>query len=105
MIGPESDRLMSDTSNVQVSRTQRVLVALIGAYRRAISPLLPSACRFHPTCSAYAAEAIMMHGAVRGIALAATRLLRCHPWCEGGIDPVPSRCEAHTHPVTAKGRA
>jgi putative membrane protein insertion efficiency factor len=96
---------MSYPSNANISRTQRVLVALIGGYRRAISPLLPSACRFHPSCSAYAADAIVTHGTLRGISLAAMRLLRCHPWCEGGIDPVPSRCEAHAGAAAAKGRA
>ena len=66
-----------------------VLLVLLGAYRRLVSPLLPPACRFHPTCSAYAAEAVRRHGALRGLFLALKRLARCHPLCEGGIDPVP----------------
>ena len=67
----------------------RVLLLLVAAYRRCISPVLPAACRFHPTCSAYAAEAIRRHGAARGCYLTVKRLARCHPLCEGGIDPVP----------------
>lgn len=66
-----------------------VLLVLLGAYRRLVSPLLPPACRFYPTCSAYAAEAVRRHGALRGSLLAAKRLARCHPLCAGGIDPVP----------------
>jgi hypothetical protein len=62
---------------------------LIRAYQRVISPWLPAACRFYPSCSAYAATAIERYGAVKGSYLAARRLLRCHPLCEGGIDPVP----------------
>jgi putative membrane protein insertion efficiency factor len=66
-----------------------VLLALIAAYRRVVSPLLPPACRFHPSCSAYAAEAVRRHGALRGAILTVKRLARCHPLCEGGVDPVP----------------
>ncbi len=66
-----------------------VLLALIAAYRRLVSPLLPPACRFYPTCSAYAAEAVRRHGALRGAVLSVKRVARCHPLCEGGIDPVP----------------
>ena len=64
-------------------------LALIAAYRRTLSPLLPPACRFYPTCSAYAAEAVRRYGAARGCYLAVKRLARCHPLCDGGIDPVP----------------
>jgi putative membrane protein insertion efficiency factor len=63
-------------------------LTLIGFYQRWISPLLLPACRYTPTCSHYAAEAIDQHGA-RGVALAAWRLLRCHPFSRGGFDPVP----------------
>ena len=65
------------------------LLALIGAYRRWVSPLLPRACRFYPSCSEYTHDAIAQHGPLHGTALAARRLARCHPWCEGGLDPVP----------------
>jgi len=66
------------------------LLKLIAGYRRWISPLLPPACRFHPTCSEDASAATAAHRPVRGTTLAARRLARCHPWCEGGIDPVPA---------------
>jgi uncharacterized protein len=66
-----------------------VVLALIGLYRAGISPLFPAACRFHPTCSEYAVEAIARHGVLRGSGLAVRRLLRCHPWHAGGVDPVP----------------
>ena len=66
-----------------------VLLALLGAYRRLVSPLLPRACRFYPSCSVYAAEAVRRYGAFRGCFLAVKRLARCHPLCDGGIDPVP----------------
>ncbi len=68
---------------------RRFLIALIRLYQRLISPGLPPACRFHPSCSAYAATAIERHGALKGVWLAARRLLRCHPFHPGGIDPVP----------------
>ena len=67
----------------------KLLLVLVWIYRRAVSPLLPPACRFHPSCSAYAAEALRRHGAGRGSYLAARRLARCHPLSQGGIDPVP----------------
>jgi hypothetical protein len=66
-----------------------VLVGALRGYKRFVSPLLPPACRFHPSCSVYAAEAIERHGALRGGWLAVRRLSRCHPWNEGGFDPVP----------------
>lgn len=67
---------------------RRVLLGLIGIYRKWISPLFPARCRFVPTCSAYAAEAIERYGALRGGWLALRRILRCHPWHPGGYDPV-----------------
>jgi putative membrane protein insertion efficiency factor len=69
----------------------RLLVALIGGYKRLVSPLLPPACRFVPTCSEYAAEAIEKHGPIRGVGLAVWRIARCAPWHPGGLDPVPER--------------
>jgi putative membrane protein insertion efficiency factor len=66
-----------------------VLLALIGFYRRFISPLLGPRCRFTPTCSAYGLEAIQRHGPWRGSWLTVKRLLRCHPWTPCGCDPVP----------------
>ena len=65
------------------------LVLAIRAYQKTVSKLLPPACRFTPTCSEYAAQAIERYGSARGSALAAKRLLRCHPWHPGGYDPVP----------------
>lgn len=67
----------------------RVLLAVVGFYRMAISPALPPSCRYTPSCSAYAVEAIELHGAARGSWLALRRLLRCHPFHAGGHDPVP----------------
>lgn len=67
----------------------RALLMLIGFYRRAISPMIPASCRYTPTCSAYAEEAVRRHGAGRGSWLATRRLLRCHPWGGSGYDPVP----------------
>ena len=69
----------------------RALLVLIRLYQRFISPLFGPRCRFHPTCSAYAAEAITTHGAARGAWLAVKRIARCHPWNAGGLDPVPER--------------
>ncbi|MGY1653443.1 membrane protein insertion efficiency factor YidD [Geodermatophilus sp. SYSU D01119] len=68
----------------------RALLAAIGFYSRAISPALPPRCRFAPTCSAYAAEAVAVHGPARGSWLALRRLLKCAPWHPGGFDPVPA---------------
>ena len=67
----------------------RAALAVLRFYKAAISPWLPRACRFEPTCSVYAREAIERHGLRRGAALAARRLLRCHPFRRGGFDPVP----------------
>ena len=68
---------------------KRILIGLIAAYRVLLSPLLGPSCRFYPTCSAYAAEAIETHGALRGTWLALKRISKCHPWHAGGVDPVP----------------
>lgn len=66
-----------------------VVIAILKAYKRLISPLLPSACRFHPTCSVYMMEAVEKNGAARGIAMGVRRILKCHPFHAGGFDPVP----------------
>jgi len=69
---------------------QKALLALVRGYRFALSPWLGSACRFEPTCSAYAIGALEAHGAAAGVALTLGRIARCHPWCAGGPDPVPA---------------
>ena len=76
------------TSTGGKSPAAAVLILAIDFYRRLISPLLPPSCRFTPTCSAYAREAVMRYGAWRGTFMAARRLLRCHPFHPGGYDPV-----------------
>jgi putative membrane protein insertion efficiency factor len=80
---------------------KRVLIALVRVYRYALSPWLGSRCRFHPSCSMYAEEAVTVHGALKGSLLALRRLLRCHPWHPGGYDPVPPRTPSapptHSH--------
>lgn len=68
---------------------QTLLIGLVKGYRLLLSPWLGSACRFEPTCSAYSLEALQQHGAAVGSYLTLHRLARCHPWCEGGHDPVP----------------
>ena len=65
-----------------------VVIGLLRAYKRYVSPWLPSVCRFHPTCSEYMLEAVDRYGVLRGVGLGVKRLLRCHPFCEGGFDPV-----------------
>jgi putative membrane protein insertion efficiency factor len=68
-----------------------LLIMLLRLYKRAVSPLLGPCCRFEPSCSAYAEEALHTHGIARGLGLAAWRVLRCHPFARAGLDPVPPR--------------
>jgi putative membrane protein insertion efficiency factor len=68
---------------------RRLLLATLRLYKLALSPLFPPACRFAPSCSQYAYEAVLKHGPWRGVRLAIGRLLRCNPWNPGGFDPVP----------------
>jgi putative membrane protein insertion efficiency factor len=65
------------------------LIFLVRGYQVVLSPLLPASCRFFPSCSAYAIEALQRHGTVKGVALTVRRLARCQPFCTGGYDPVP----------------
>ena len=67
---------------------RQIIIALLRLYKRYLSPILPSACRFHPTCSEYMLEAVNKYGAMRGVAMGCRRLLRCHPFHAGGFDPV-----------------
>lgn len=70
---------------------RRLLIQLISCYKLLLSPFLGNNCRFHPTCSTYAQEAIAEYGVIKGSYLAIRRLGKCHPWHEGGFDPVPPR--------------
>ncbi len=67
----------------------RLMIRLVRAYQLILSPFFGQQCRFYPTCSQYAIEAIQKHGAIRGTYYAVHRLTRCHPWCAGGHDPIP----------------
>ena len=78
------------------------LILLIKAYRLLLSPSLGSACRFEPSCSAYGLEALERHGAVAGAGLTLWRLARCHPWCDGGHDPVPAAPKRTTFPLFSR---
>ena len=80
---------------------QRALTSVVRAYRYFLSPWLGSACRFEPTCSAYSLQAIEEHGAGAGAYMTLHRLARCHPWCEGGHDPVPALPRALFRSFTA----
>lgn len=74
---------------------KKSLILLISFYKTIISPVLPPSCRFYPTCSDYARSSIETHGVLRGSCLALKRLLKCHPYHDGGFDPVPDAFHAH----------
>jgi putative membrane protein insertion efficiency factor len=80
-------------------------LAAIRWYKRNISPGLPAGCRYQPTCSEYTAEAIELHGLVKGIALGVWRLARCNPWSRGGLDPVPGAGKQAEMRTSRQGRA
>ena len=71
------------------NKMKQAVLLILRAYKRFVSPLLPRVCRFEPTCSEYLYQAVDKKGVVKGIALGVRRLLRCHPFCDGGLDPVP----------------
>jgi putative membrane protein insertion efficiency factor len=81
---------------------QGILCGLIRAYQWVISPLFPGTCRYHPTCSHYAIEAISRHGILRGLWLGVGRIARCHPWGGAGLDPVPDIAGSQTPGDTRK---
>ena len=83
-----------DAARSSPGPSAHLILALLGIYKRAISPLFGTACRFLPTCSDYMAEAVRRHGAVPGFLLGLARLVRCHPLCRGGHDPVPDQVPA-----------
>ncbi len=86
----------SNTLEILVnSIAQNLVLALLRGYRWAISPLLPPACRYVPSCSEYAMEAVERYGAIRGSAMAVWRVLRCHPFTRGGVDPVVKSSCSH----------
>lgn len=80
---------------------RRALIWLIDGYRYALSPLLGSNCRFHPSCSCYARQALVTHGTSKGLLLSVRRICRCHPWNAGGYDPVPPTTLANDFPSSA----
>jgi uncharacterized protein len=85
--------MMNSADEAVPTLAARVLIVPVICYRRFISPFLPPRCRFAPSCSEYALEALRRHGAVRGLWLSVRRLARCHPFNPGGYDPVPTRLQ------------
>lgn len=77
---------------------RKILILIIRAYQYLLSPLMGPSCRFYPSCSCYAQQALENHGVVKGSWLALRRLLRCHPWHPGGVDPVPERTDLNNTP-------
>ncbi|MCD8328305.1 MAG: membrane protein insertion efficiency factor YidD [Ruminococcus sp.] len=76
---------------------KQVMILLVKFYQKVISPLFPARCKYYPTCSKYAVEAFKKHGFFKGLILAVWRILRCNPWSNGGIDPVPERFTLKRH--------
>ncbi|MEM8844382.1 MAG: membrane protein insertion efficiency factor YidD [Pseudomonadota bacterium] len=74
-----------------MSKVNKLFISLIRLYQKFISPMTPPSCRFYPSCSQYAIEAIQVHGALKGTYLSIRRLSKCHPFHEGGLDPVPEK--------------
>ena len=92
------------------SAPRQLLMGLVHGYRLLLKPWIGNVCRFEPSCSSYALQALAQHGASGGVALATGRVLRCHPWCAGGEDPVPEAFELSgqglfTHLLIRAGRA
>lgn len=81
---------------------RNLCVLILRAYRAVISPLYGQVCRYYPSCSAYALEAIQQHGVLKGVALGSWRIARCHPWAKGGVDDVPGH-DAPRYPITSFG--
>ena len=94
---------MSSILRVIAELVSALLVSCIRFYQLAISPALGPRCRFHPTCSHYAIEALRLHGPARGLALASYRLARCQPFAAGGYDPVPARAIGSAPPEARAG--
>lgn len=96
---PEGDLLLEQAPHEFVHPTsvihalwtlpQNALIAFVKVYRLIVSPLYGNVCRYYPSCSAYGLESITVHGALKGLSLTVRRILRCHPWATGGLDPVP----------------
>ena len=89
---------------------RRLLISLVQGYRLLLKSWIGNVCRFEPSCSSYALQALEQHGAARGVVLTGGRILRCHPWCAGGDDPVPHAFEfsgrgLFTHLLSREGRA
>ncbi|CZR01111.1 Hypothetical protein Tpal_2603 [Trichococcus palustris] len=74
---------------------KKIFIGFIRGYQKFISPLFPPSCRYYPTCSNYAVQAIQKHGAIKGSIMGMTRILRCHPFIKGGYDPVPDAFSIH----------
>ena len=84
---------------VTVMSVQQFVIGALRAYKRFLSPVLPPACRFWPTCSEYSIEAVEVHGVLRGGWLALRRIAKCHPFHRGGLDPVPTSLTTGTDPM------